>query len=365
MRPAVKYLLLTLLWGALGLYVVWMARAVRTDRTGRKVAGLRIEIADSTSQGQLVSSAEVHRWLRNARIETVGSTVETIDLAAIEALVARNGFVDDVAAYLTRNGVLHIDIQQRKPLLRLLTDGTNAYVTDQGFVFAAPQASSLYVPVVTGPYRPPFPSDHAGDIREHTDRERARIDSEIEQLEAEKLPVYRAERADARAYKEVSKKRAPWWAKYLESEADYEARLQRIRDEKTQERRAYRYRSRMRRQQLDQIAARQAAKRDQQKKLEKSYEDFMKLLTFVKLIEKDDFWSAEVVQIVVRTAPSGSLEVELIPRSGRHLIRFGRLERMPEKLDKLLRFYRKGLSQIGWGTYRVLDIRYADQVVCR
>lgn len=91
----------------------------------------------------------------------------------------------------------------------------------------------------------------------------------------------------------------------------------------------------------------------------------MKLLTFVKLVEKDDFWSAEVVQIIARTAASGALEIELIPRSGRHIIRFGRLERMEEKLNKLLRFYRKGLSHIGWERCRVIDIRYTDQVVCR
>lgn len=99
--------------------------------------------------------------------------------------------------------------------------------------------------------------------------------------------------------------------------------------------------------------------------MEKNYEDFTKLLTFVKSVEKDDFWSAEVVQIIVRTTASGALEIDLIPRSGRHVIRFGRLERTEEKLDKLSRFYRKGLSSIGWNTYRTLDVRYTDQVVCR
>ena len=72
-----------------------------------------------------------------------------------------------------------------------------------------------------------------------------------------------------------------------------------------------------------------------------------------------------MVQIIARTTPSGALEVDLIPRSGRHVIRFGRLERTEEKLDKLLRFYRKGLSEIGWNVYRIIDIRYTDQVVCR
>ncbi|MDE5962521.1 MAG: hypothetical protein K2G58_00545, partial [Alistipes sp.] len=283
----------------------------------------------------------------------------------IEQLIARNGFVEKVAAYTTHQGVLHIDISQRKPLLRLLTDGENAYVTTTGFIFNAPRASSLYVPVVTGPYRPPFPTGYTGAIRLHTDAELQRIEQEIERLEEEKLPIHHAERADYRAYSDFRRRRVKGWWKYLETEQEYDARIERLRAEKQKQRRAYRYRARKRRQQLDRIGAAQEQLRSRQKKLEKSYEDFMKLLTFVKLVEKNDFWSAEVVQIIARTTASGALEVDLIPRSGRHVIYFGRLERMEEKFDKLFRFYRKGLSRIGWETYRIIDIRYADQVVCR
>lgn len=365
MRPAVKYTLLTLLWAAVAAYVVWVASASRTDRAARTVTGLEIDIVDSTSQGHLVTSDEVRRWLEAERIEAVGSAAKEIDLTAIERLIARNGFVEEVAAYITRRGVLHIDIRQRKPLLRLLTDTENSYVTSAGFVFAAPRASSVYAPVATGPYRPPFPENYTGEVRTHTDGELQRIEREIERLEDEKLPIYHEERADNRAYNDFRRHRIQWWWKYLENEQEYEARVERLRAEKQQQLRAYRYRSRERQQQLAGIEARQEEMRHRQKKLEKNYEDFAKLLTFVKLVEKDDFWSAEVVQIIVRTTPSGAMEIDLIPRSGGHVIRFGRLERTEEKLDKLLRFYRKGLSNIGWNTYRTIDVRYTDQVVCR
>ena len=42
-----------------------------------------------------------------------------------------------------------------------------------------------------------------------------------------------------------------------------------------------------------------------------------------------------------------------------------RLEDVERKFDKLLRFYRSGLSSIGWSEYRTIDIRYNDQVVCK
>lgn len=365
MKPAVKYTLSALLWGAVGAYIYWAAVTAQSGRSTRTVERMEIDIVDSTSQGHLVSSSEVRKWLAAERIEPVGKGTAEVDLTAIERLIARNGFVERAAAYVTRNGELHIDIRQRKPLLRLLTEGENTYVTASGFVFAAPRASSLYVPVVTGSYRPPFPSGYTGEVRACMEAETRRIETEIEALEAEKLPVHREERDDYRNWSETRRRTVKWWWKYLESDAEYADRIDRLRAEKQRRQREYRYRARIRQQRLDRIEARQEEKRREQKKLTKNYEDFLKLLTFVKSVEADDFWSAEIVQIVARTSPSGALEIDLIPRSGEHRIRFGRLERTDEKLDKSLRFYRKGLSRIGWEHLRVVDVRYRDQVVCR
>ncbi len=98
--------------------------------------------------------------------------------------------------------------------------------------------------------------------------------------------------------------------------------------------------------------------------MDKSYEDFLKLLTFVKFVEEDDFWRSEVVQIIAQTTSSGALEVDLVPRSGSCTIRFGRLEDTERKFAKLMRFYRSGLTRVGWDAYRTIDIRFGDQVIC-
>ena len=99
--------------------------------------------------------------------------------------------------------------------------------------------------------------------------------------------------------------------------------------------------------------------------MEKKYEDFSKLLTFVEQLESDDFWGSEVVEIIAQTTPSGALELQLVPRSGRFTIAFGRIERVEEKFEKLERFYQDGLSLVGWDRFRVVDIRFSNQVVCR
>ena len=365
LKKYLRYALLTLLWGTVAAYVIYAGTAAGRLRAGKKVGRVEIEVVDSSSQGHLVSAAMVRQWISHAGIKTLGTAVDAVDLTGIERLIARNGFVDKTVAYVSYGGTLHIEISQRKPLVRLLTDGMNAYVTADGYVFAAPRASSLYVPVVTGSYRPPFPASYVGSVREHIDLRLGEIDERIAELEREKYPLYRREMENDRNISALRRMRIKkqWWR--MESSAAFDARVEELRARKAELRRKYRYEARLVQEGIDRIAQRQEAERLKQKKLEKSYEDFMKLLTFVEFIEDDDFWRSEVVQIAAHTTPSGALEVELVPRSGRHTIVFGRIEQVERKFDKLLRFYRSGLMNIGWGEYRTIDIRYNDQVVCK
>ena len=313
MRKYLRYALLTLLWGAVAAYVVYAGTAAGRLRAGKKVGRVEIEVVDSSSMGYLVSGRMVREWIAHSGIKTNGMAVDAVELAAIEALIAKNGFVERVDAYVTYGGVLHIDISQRRPLLRLLTDGVDSYVTPEGYVFAAPRASSLYVPVVTGAYRPPFPASFVGSVRGHIDLERAKIDKRIAELEREKYPFFRRELQNDRNISALRRMRIKkqWWR--MESSAAFDARVEELRARKAELRRKYRYEARLVQEGIDRIAQRQEAERLKQKKLEKSYEDFMKLLTFVEFIEDDDFWRSEVVQIAAHTTPSGALEVELVP----------------------------------------------------
>ena len=145
LKKYLRYALLTLLWGAVAAYVIYAGTAAGRLRAGKKVGRVEIEVVDSSSMGYLVSGRMVREWIAHSGIKTNGMAVDAVELAAIEALIAKNGFVERVDAYVTYGSVLHIDISQRRPLLRLLTDGVDSYVTPEGYVFAAPRASSLYV----------------------------------------------------------------------------------------------------------------------------------------------------------------------------------------------------------------------------
>ena len=150
----------------------------------------------------------------------------------------------------------------------------------------------------------------------------------------------------------------------FESYDHFDKRVAELKAEKAALRKKYRYMARENDKKIEAITAKQEAERDMQKKLLKRYEDFLKLINFVKYIEEDSFWRAEIVQIVASTMSSGDVRLELIPRTGRHIVQFGTLDDAEAKLDKLLAFYEKGLKNIGWGVYRTISVEYKGQVVC-
>ena len=283
-------------------------------------------------------------------------------LDALERLIARNGFVADARVTVSYSGVLHVAVWQRTPLMRLLIDGYNSYVTEEGYLFAVPRASSVYVPVITGTYRPPFPASYVGYAADYRREQMQQIDDKIAELEREKYPLYRRELKNDENIRSL--RRMLIKKRWFESSESFGERVRELRKHKEQLRRKYRYEAQVIQSAIDKISEKQEAERRRQKILAKRYEDFSKLTTFVKWMENDDFWRSEIVQITARTTESGAIDLELTPRSGNYTILFGRLDDAEQKLDKLLRFYREGLGKAGWDRYRTINVKYAGQVVC-
>ncbi len=367
MQRILRIVLVALLWLLVAAYIFYAATLSRRARGTQQVREIRIEVLDSTSGGSLIGRREVSERLRRSGLKLTDRPIDSVALHAIEETLRRNGFVDEVRAYMREEGVLCIEVSERRPMLRLLSGGMNSYATREGYIFTTPPRSSLYVPVLTGDYRPPVAVDFNGSLREEVDRRQEQLDSVIVALERAKYPHYRAERENDRRIDSVRRYRIKRRGFLInrETEEEFDRRVEQTRKEKVAARRHLRYVGRQIQARIDKLGEEQEALRREQKKLEKYYEDFMKLLTFVEHIEQDAFWRSELVEILATRTPGGALELSFIPRSGRFTIRFGRLEEIEYKFEKLDRFYRKGLPALGWDRYREVDLRFSDRVVCR
>jgi cell division protein FtsQ len=84
------------------------------------------------------------------------------------------------------------------------------------------------------------------------------------------------------------------------------------------------------------------------------------LFTLGMFIMKDVFLKALIEEVYV----DKNGEFELIPKLGNQLIIFGTTENMNDKFERLLIFYKKGLSITGWQKYNVINIKFKNQVIC-
>ena len=88
-----------------------------------------------------------------------------------------------------------------------------------------------------------------------------------------------------------------------------------------------------------------------------------------------ELWKNQVEQINILPDKS----IELVPRIGDHVVCLGRLPEsndknrrqrivnqfMERKLDRLDKFYRYGLNEIGWNKYSYINLEFDNQIICR
>ena len=81
---------------------------------------------------------------------------------------------------------------------------------------------------------------------------------------------------------------------------------------------------------------------------------------FCTYLADHEFWSEQVVQIYVNSRG----EYELIPRVGAHHILLGSMDQWEKKLKNLELLYEQGLSRYGWNTYKTINLKYTNQIIC-
>ncbi len=425
-RKILKFLGVVALWCAILFVLHLISTRAEENYANLKVSSLNIMIADSTSRGNLVSTHMVREILKREKIETIGANINSVPLSRIERVISENGFVETVKAYTNAKGELNIDIEQRTAVARILLDGYNCYITSSGFVFRAPSYSSLYTSVVTGSYRPFFPAGFTGNIDEYMLEQMAEIDREIEAIEREKYPIMHRELVNNEERREIRKRYTNRRA--FENRDQYLKRVADLREENRITRERIAYRQKRIDEELEAIERRVAVHRERQKKIQKSCEDIHNLITFVEIVENDDFWRSEVVQINLTTGLESSLRLSMSVRSADFRVSVGSLkneinwvdvtngeadvklilkedekerskvemlsqmissslstrlmqkshiekERKREKrevsdaiwskLNRLRDFYDEALPRVGWDRYKEISIEFENQVVCK
>ena len=221
---------------------------------------IEVTIKDSLT-GNFVTGDAIFSLVQNDNNKILGEMIGNVDVEEIESKVMQIRELECAEVYRTVDGVLHIDADQRDPIMRVITNyGNNYYIDNNGVIISYKGGYTPRLIVVSG------------NISIH--------DSSI-----------------------VSGS-------------------------------------------LDFI---------------RSGETLKGIYDLVTYIRGNVFWQSQIEQIWV----DEKREFELIPRVGNHLIRFGSGDNIDEKFRNLETLYKNALPLAGWDRYKVINLRYDGQIICK
>lgn len=238
-----KILIITILC-LLGGYIIFAYFYFGGKPKDELCTKLEIIVKDNGND-QFIKAEDIEKYINRKKLNPYGKTFGEINTQEIEEAILANKLIKKAEVFTTNSGAVKINIYERKPILRVMTNnGDNYYIDDEGTRMPLSSNYTAYVPIATGSIKEEF--------------------------------------AETGLYK------------------------------------------------------------------------------FARFLSENSFWNSQIEQIVV----SSNENITLIPRVGDHEIILGELSNYESKLDKLMAFYKNGLSESGWNKYSVINLKYDKQVVC-
>lgn len=202
-----------------------------------------------------IEREEIDAILQQSQGMLIGKNLEQINLNAIEDRIAANPYIAMARIYAEMDGVIHIEIKQRQPVLRIINQSNQDFYIDRNGL-KMPISSNFTANVLVA----------NGTIREH-----------------------------------------------------FNGRL-------------------------DTLAT-------------KLGQDLYKTALFIKT---DTLWNAQIEQVFVNERQ----DIELLPRVGEQRIILGNADSLEVKMKNLYIFYKEAMPKVGWDTYKTINIKYTNQIVC-
>lgn len=167
-KKILTYIGWSLLILTLGAYFFFAARLHNAAKDKEVCKHISVRLLDS-AQNKFVTKSEVIDIIEEFGGQPLGKRRIDIDLGNIENLLNRRSAIKESQVSITRNGVLSVDVTQRKPLLRIQTENGGFYVDRTGYIFPLVKSFSSYVPIVTGHIPIIINAEHRGKILEDGD----------------------------------------------------------------------------------------------------------------------------------------------------------------------------------------------------
>ncbi len=108
-----------------------------------------IYVHDS-SEVNFINHEEVLSLVKSSGFNPIGKEVGSINTEAIEKALKKNPRIKRAECYLTTNGNVKIEIDQRVPVMRVMSLNGNFYIDNEGETMPVSTSYSVFVPLASG-----------------------------------------------------------------------------------------------------------------------------------------------------------------------------------------------------------------------
>lgn len=133
----------------LGIYIVVMMSFVNVAYDEEYCRAIDIVIQDSITT-RFVQKADIYRILDGEQYNILTKVPDELDLHEIENHIKSHSSIENCDCFFLANGTMRIDITQRQPIARVITNKYDFYIDDVGGQMPPSNYYTAHVPIITG-----------------------------------------------------------------------------------------------------------------------------------------------------------------------------------------------------------------------
>ncbi len=122
-----------------------------------------IRVCDSLTNS-FIRPADIAAIIEQDGVKTIGDKIIQMNIYQLEQRLNKRSVIKNTEAYVSIDGVLHIRVYQRRPIMRVQSPGGSFYIDDSGYIFPLSGVHTSYVPVMTGNVPISFAGGYRGEI---------------------------------------------------------------------------------------------------------------------------------------------------------------------------------------------------------
>ncbi|MCQ2167492.1 MAG: hypothetical protein MJY69_02335 [Bacteroidales bacterium] len=168
MKKVVRYSIYAILIPAFCVGMWFLLRLTREEAADDCCTGIDIVFVDSL---KFVTEAEIRNYISGEYGDCLGKNLDRINLAEIEDILESKTAIRNSEAWISNDGLLHIHISQRKPVLRFQGEQYGFYVDERGYIFPLHRSYTAPVPTVNGCIPVNVSPDYKGEAGTEEERQ--------------------------------------------------------------------------------------------------------------------------------------------------------------------------------------------------